>query len=185
MPRGGVALGHVIAKATGAELDIITPRKLKDPYEPELAIGAVMPGVSAFLNDDVIAARGVYPQYIEEEMAREVEEASRRLRAYRGSRPYPELGGRIVMLVDDGIATGATMMVAARWARGQGAAKVMVAVPFIPKETIGSIERECDEVLYIAAPEFFMAIGQFYAEFLQVTDSEVVDTLKEYWRQKR
>src|SRR6185437_15778057 len=121
IPRGGVIVGYEVAKALGAELDIIVPRKIGAPGEPELAIGAVMHDGSLFLNERVARWVGGSPEYIEEERKRQVAEALRRLHSYRGERPYPGLSGRDIVIVDDGIATGATITAALRWLRGQGA----------------------------------------------------------------
>lgn len=180
IPRGGVVLGYEIAETIGAELDIVTPRKLVDPYEPELAIGAVMPDGTAFINEAVIAARKIQDKYVSEERARCMKEAIRRLREYRGGMPHPEIRGRLVLLVDDGIATGATIIAAARWVRNEGAARVVIAVPFVPSETARLVRNECDELVCIGMPESFMAVSQFYREFPEVTDKEVIGLLGAY-----
>lgn len=181
IPRGGIIIGAVIADAVGAELDIVTPRKLHDREDPELAIGAVMPDGSTFLNEEIIRIRGVSDSYIKKEKELQIAESSRRLKVYRGERPYPQIKGRTVVLVDDGIATGATMFAALRWAKKQKAARIIVAVPVIPPETLVALRGEADEVVYLACPEFFYAIGQFYEKFEQVEDSEATLLLRGYW----
>lgn len=182
IPRGGVVLGQEIAGELGAELDIVTPRKLKHPENPELAIGAVMPDGSVYLNEQVLAISPVASSYMDEEKRREVRESQRRLEAYRGRRPYPQVKGRTVILVDDGIATGATMVAAARWVRAQGASDVVVAIPVIPRDTLYLLREIVSSVVYLAVPEVFYAIGQFYRRFEQVEDNEVMEMLDEYWK---
>ncbi len=184
IPRGGVIIGYKVAEFIRAELDIITPRKLRDPYEPELAIGAVMPDGSTFLNDEVIAIRSVTKTYIDEERQRQMAEANRRMASYRGGREYPRITGREVIIVDDGIATGATVVAAARWVRKENASSVTIASPIIPKEMLDMLKGEADKVLYLAAPEFFYGVGQFYAEFGQVDDSKVIRLLSGYWHRQ-
>lgn len=182
IPRGGVVVGYEIAKAIRGELDIITPRKLGDPFNPELAIGAVMQDGSTFLNEGVIAIRGVLHSQIEAEKKAQIAESKRRMDSYRGSRPYPAIKGRIVILVDDGIATGATMIVASRWLRKSGAKKIVIAVPVLPEEMVPVLMNEADKIVYINAPRIFYAIGQFYKEFMPVEDKEVIKLLKDYWK---
>lgn len=181
IPRGGVVLGCEVARALDAELDIVTPRKLGAPFNPELAIGAIMPDGSAFLNEQVIALAAVPFYYIEEEKGRQMQESLRRLNAYRGNRKYPAIKGRTVVLVDDGIATGATMIAAARWVKKQGALRTIIAAPVIPPEAVFAFKKEADEVVYLTVPEFFYGIGQFYRDFGQVEDLEVINLLNNYW----
>lgn len=177
IPRGGVVVGAEISRALKCGLDIVAPRKLTDPNEPELAIGAVMPDGSVYLNSEVIAIRMVPRQYIEEEKARQMAEASRRMSAYRKGKPYPKLGSRTVILVDDGIATGATAIAAARWIRKQRPSSLIIATPVIPEEMLGTVSAEADRLVYLKAPTLFAAIGQFYTEFDQVEDAEVIKLL--------
>lgn len=181
IPRGGVVIGYEIAKAIKGELDIITPRKLKDQNDPELAIGAVMPDGSTFLNEQVISAREISSGYMDKEKKIEIAEAIRRMDAYRGGRRYPEIKGRNIVLVDDGIATGATMIAAERWIKKQNPKKVVIAVPVIPTDMLETISAYADSIIYLEASPFFFGIGQFYKEFPQVEDSEVIGMLKKYW----
>lgn len=178
IPRGGVVTGAVIAKRLRCELDIIAPRKLHDPYEEELAIGAIMPDGTAFINDSVVAARGVSGEYIESEKKMQIRESARRMKEYRGDKPYPELKGRSVILVDDGIATGATMTLAARWARARDPHELVIAVPVLPRDMLDALSVEVDRIVYLSAPIFFEGIGQFYRNFEQVDDKEVISLLK-------
>ncbi len=179
IPRGGVVLGCEIAKKLKLELDIITPRKLRDPYNPELAIGAVMHDGSIFINEEVIAMNSIPSRYIEKEEKRQRSESLRRFTEYRGKRAYPRIKDRTVILVDDGVATGASMVVAARWLKSQKAGKIIIAAPVIHPEVLNILKTEVNEVIYLGCPSFFYAIGQFYESFEQLEDSEVIKLLSE------
>lgn len=179
IPRGGVVIGDGIARAIGGQLDVVVPRKLGAPYDPELAIGAVMHDGSVFLNEDVIEALGVPEEYIEKEKAAQMKEIERRLILYRGHREY-RLEGRTVLLVDDGVATGATMLVAAQWVRTQAPKKLVIAVPVGPPETIEKLQAVADEVVVLLAPAAFGAVGEFYRDFSPVTDEEVRSIMRRY-----
>ncbi len=184
IPRGGVVLGCKIAEALNSGLDIITPRKLHDQYEEELALGAIMFDGSVYLNDEVIAIRKPTASYLAEEKERGAAESLRRMNAYRGERPYPEISGKSIILVDDGIATGATMMLASRWVKEKGARNVIVAVPVIPEDVLNALREIVDDVVYLFIPSLFSGIGQFYSEFNQVSDNEVIELLDKYWKAK-
>jgi predicted phosphoribosyltransferase len=183
IPRGGVVVACEVARIVGADLDIVVPRKLGAPGEPELAIGAVMHDGSLFLNQDVVAMSWVSKRYIEQEQTRQIDESKRRLRVYRGARPYPTLQGRQVVIVDDGIATGATMIAALRWARARGAERVIAAAPVGPADMILKLKSEADEVVCVHTPSHFVAIGQFYEQFGAVEDEEVITVLKTAWEE--
>ncbi|MCL4364763.1 phosphoribosyltransferase [Candidatus Marsarchaeota archaeon] len=185
IPRGGVVLGCEIAGALDAELDIVTPRKLKDEHDPELALGAVMHDGSVFLNEQVIAARAVGETYMRIEKEAEIRESMRRFNTYRGGRMYPSLEGRDVIIVDDGIATGATMFVAAGWVRKQEPRRMTIAVPVIPAEMLDSVRGQADELVYLGAPVLFSGIGQFYRNFPQVGDEDVMRMLNGFWDRER
>jgi putative phosphoribosyl transferase len=178
IPRGGVILGRDVAKALGADLDIVVPRKLGAPMEPELALGAVMHDGTTYLSEDIIRSTGTDGEYLKSEKARQEEEAKRRLRAYRRWSPEARIAGRVVILVDDGIATGATMIVALRWIRSRGARLIVAAAPLAPSSALTSIKDEADRVICPHSPEPFNAIGMFYDEFQQVTDDQVRKALE-------
>lgn len=181
IPRGGVPVAQDVASALGAELDLVVPRKIGAKANPEYGIGAVMPDGTLYLNPEAVGLTGSRPEYIDVEKAREMKEASRRLKAYRGDRPEPVLTGRSVIVVDDGVATGATMVVALRWVRSQGAKEVVAAAPVGPPSTVKDLEGEADLVVCPNVSEPFYAIGAFYSSFPQVTDEEVRGILGEYW----
>ncbi len=182
IPRGGVPVAYEVARRLHAELDIVSPMKLRDPYEPELAIGAVMHDGSTFLNYETIEIRGVDDKYIEIERGLRTKESARRMREYRGNRKYPSINGRNVVVVDDGIATGATAITAARWLRKQHAKRLVIAVPVMPKDMEREMSSEADEIVCLLTPEVFFGVGSFYDEFGQVEDKEVVALLEEYWK---
>ncbi len=175
VPRGGVVVGHEVATHLRAPLDVIVPRKLRAPYNPELAIGAVAEGGAVFVDEGI--ARGIGAAYVEQEIAAQRTEITRRVLAYRGGRAIPALDGRAAIVVDDGIATGATMIAALRAVRGMTPARLVAAVPVAPPDGIARLAREADEVVCLVAPAVFHAVGQFYGDFAQVDDGEVMALL--------
>jgi putative phosphoribosyl transferase len=181
LPRGGVPVAAAVAAALGADLDLMIVRKLGVPGHGELAMGAIASGGIRVLNPGVIAALGIKDVAIEEVAGREQRELERREHAYRGPRPRPVITGRCVILVDDGIATGATMRAAIEALRRQLPSKIVVAVPVAPPDTVSRLRGEADEVICLEAPEMFMAIGQFYVEFSQLSDEAVRELLAEAW----
>jgi putative phosphoribosyl transferase len=181
IPRGGVPIGRDVAAALGAELDLVVPRKLGAEGNPEYAIGAVMHDGTLYLNPEALRITGASSEYIEEEKSREMREAGRRLEAYRDGRPEPVLLGRVVIVVDDGIATGATMIAALRWVRSRGARLVVAAAPVGPPSSVEELRQEADMVVCPLTPEPFYAIGAFYENFGQVSDEEVEEILQDYW----
>ncbi len=185
IPRGGVLIGRYVADALGADLDLVIPRKLGAEGNPEYAIGAVMHDGTLYLNPEALRITAASPRYVEAEKTRQMKEAKRRLEAYRGGRPEPVISGRLVVVVDDGIATGATMIAALRWVRSRGAFKVVAATPVAPPSTLEKLRQEADGVICPRAPEPFYAIGAFYESFEQVTDEEVEETLREYWKEPK
>jgi len=182
IPRGGVPIGRDVATTLDADLDLVVPRKLGAEGNPEYAIGAVMHDGTLYLSNEALRVTGASPEYIEAEKAREMVEATRRLEAYRDGRPEPALSGRVVIVVDDGVATGATMIVALRWVRSRGARVVVAAVPVAPPGTVAELRQEADRVICPSTPEPFYAIGAFYETFGQVSDDEVKEILLEYWK---
>ncbi len=175
VPRGGVVVGREVADALRAPLDVIIPRKLRAPFNPELAIGAVAEDGAVFLDEDT--GRGIGSVYLEQEIAAQRSEIKRRVQAYRGGRPLPDLEGDTAIVVDDGIATGATMVAALRAARALAPAHLVAAVPVAPPEGIARLAKEADEVVCLVVPELFHAVGQFYVDFMQVEDDEVASLL--------
>lgn len=178
IPRGGVVVAKPVATALGAPLDIVIVRKLGAPDNPELAIGAVTQEGEAILDHDVVGRLRVPDEYLETEVRRQVEEIRSRMRRYRGERPYPDVKGKLVVLVDDGIATGSTIRAAIRSLKRSGASSVVVAAPVGSREAVERLSREADRVVCLETPEPFFAIGQFYRDFDQTTDSEVMARLE-------
>lgn len=177
LPRGGVPVGAVIASRLGLPLDVFLVRKLGVPGQDELAMGAVATGGVLVLNRDVVDALGLSAQDVRDVARQERAELERRERAYRAGRPPPEVAGRPVLLVDDGLATGATMTAAVRALRPLGPASITVAVPLAPEEVCARLEAEADRVVCLRRERFFLSVGGGYEEFRQVSDDEVRDLL--------
>jgi putative phosphoribosyl transferase len=173
LPRGGVPVGFEIARAFGAPLDVIVVRKLGVPSQPELAMGAVGEEGVVVVNERVLRAAGVTPRELASVEARERAEVDRRARRFRGARPPLSIRGRTVIVVDDGIATGSTARAALDVARAHGAARVVLAVPVAPPESLQELAPHADDVVALAAPASFFAVGQWYDDFTQVSDDEV------------
>jgi predicted phosphoribosyltransferase len=173
LPRGGVPVAYEVAASLELPLDIFVVRKLGVPGYRELAMGAIASGGIRVLNEDVLRSLPDAPALVAEVTSQETRELERRERDYRGDRPPPEVSGRIVILIDDGLATGATMLAAIAALRKKAPAKIVVAVPVCPPETCGEIERVADEVVALLAPDWFRGVGQFYEDFAQVSDEEV------------
>jgi putative phosphoribosyl transferase len=179
IPRGGVTVALPVARALGAPLDVVIPRKLGAPGNPELAIGAVAPGGVLVLHERAVRQLRVPADYIEREAERQEAEITRREATYRGGRPPAPVAGRTVVVVDDGVATGATAAAALRWARAAGANRVVFAAPVGPPAARTRLEAEADDVLLLREPIGFLAVGEWYRDFDQVTDDEVVAALRE------
>ena len=178
LPRGGVVTGHEIARYLNAPLDIIIVRKIGFPGQPEFGIGAVSETGTVFLDQRIVSTYGVTKQYIEEEINRQKEEISRRVKLYRKGGSIRKLDGKVIILVDDGVATGATMKAAIVALRKEKINKVVVAIPVAPPETADEIKKMADEFICIETPPDFMAVGSHYRDFTQITDEEVVRLLE-------
>ena len=173
LPRGGVICASEIAKGLHLPLDVLIPRKIGAPFNPELAIGALCEE-EIVLDLEIIRALAIPESFIQGEIAKEKEEAKRRLKLYRKNKPPLDLKNKTVILVDDGIATGATITAAIQAVRSHKTKKLIVAVPVAPPETIEKISHEVDEVIALYTPISFMAVGQFYEVFDQTKDEEIV-----------
>ncbi len=178
LPRGGVPVGAEVAEALEAPLDLMLVRKLGVPGHEELAMGAVASGGVRVLNEDVVGSLGIGEELVDAVARRERAELERSERAYRGERPPLDIEGRTVLLVDDGLATGATMRAAVDAARKLGPARVVVAVPMAPPETCRQLEDVADEVVCLERPDPFLAIGVWYERFPQITDEQVRELLE-------
>jgi putative phosphoribosyl transferase len=176
IPRGGVEVAAEIARAHGWPLDTVIPRKIGAPGNPELGLGAIAPGVRV-LDERMVRTLGVTPDYLDREIAEQEEEIRRRAEAYRGGRPPMDVSGRVAVVVDDGVATGGTAAASLRWARSQGAARVVLAVPVAPREAVRRLSEESDEIVCLDTPEPFLAVGQWYLSFPQTSDDQVVSLL--------
>lgn len=177
VPRGGVVVADEVARALGAPLDIVVARKLPAPGNPELAIGAVAADGADVIDPMASLYPGVTPGYIERVKAEEMAEIDRRLQAYRGDRPPLDVAGKTVLVVDDGIATGSTVMASLRSLKKRGPAELVLAVPVGPPSSIERLRGEADRVVVLQTPEPFFAVGEWYQRFDQVSDEEVVEIL--------
>ena len=187
IPRGGVVLGYEVAKALAAPLDIVVPRKIGAPGNPELAIGAIAEDGTVVLDEGLLQTFRISNEYLEREMSAETAEIRRRTLTFRGGLPPLDLSGKVVILVDDGLATGATMKAAVASVRKRSASEIVIAVPVAPPDTVRELSKLVDRVVCLIVYEPFMAIGQFYDDFTQVEDDEVVRLLRisEKWRERK
>jgi len=179
IPRGGIIVADAVASFLDCKLDIIVSRKIGAPFNSELAIGAVLHDGSYFPNSEVVKMLQIPQSYIDSEKAEQMKEIQRRLISYRGSVHY-DFVGKTVVLVDDGLATGATMVVAALWVKKQKPKNIIVAVPVGSRETVQKLVEIVDEVVVLSIPDFFNAVGQFYKNFDQVDDKEVQEIMRKY-----
>lgn len=177
VPRGGLPVGRVVADALGVPLDIVVARKMGAPGNPELAVGAVSSDGSVWRNESLIRQLGVAEDYLERVRRQEADNAREKFDRYRGGRPDPDLAGKRILIVDDGVATGATTVACIRHAYSQGAAEVVLAVPVAPPDSVRRLEGEADTVIAAETPARFMAVGQFYQAFGQVSDQEAMGYL--------
>jgi len=182
VPRGGVTVAEPVWENIGGELDLIITRKIGAPYQPELAIGAVSGDGFVMLNNNIVSRLNVPEDYINTAAEKEQNEIRRRLKIYRGNRSMPLIDNRLVVIIDDGVATGYTLLAALRSLQEKTPAKLVLAVPVGPPDTLTMLENEVDELLYLEAPVHFSAVGQFYRQFDQVSDSEVTAILQKAWK---
>ncbi|RBI62620.1 phosphoribosyltransferase [halophilic archaeon] len=179
VPRGGLPVGRVVADRLGAPLDVVVAKKMGAPQNPELAIGAVGADGSAWVNDAIVENLAVSEEYVERERERQAEAAREKAETYRGGRPTPDLSGRRVLVVDDGIATGATIIACLRQVRNDGAAHVTLAAPVGSPTSVERLRAEADEVVCVDTPPGFGAVGEFYRRFDQVSDERARSYLGE------
>lgn len=184
LPRGGVPVAYEVARAIHAPFDVFLVRKLGFPGHPELAMGAIATGGVRILDRQLIRMYDVPAEAIERVTAAERREMDRRERLYRDGRPPPDVSGRTVILVDDGLATGSTMRAAVEALREEGAKKIVVAVPVAAPDTCAAMKDEVDEIVYALTPEPFRAVGIWYADFSETTDEEVRDLLSRHDQSK-
>jgi putative phosphoribosyl transferase len=177
IPRGGVIVAYEVAKALNAPLDLIIPRKIGAPNQPELAIGAVTEDGTTILNRDIVQYLRVPDDYIKTEVKRQIEEIKRRIQRYLGDKPRLSIEGKVVILIDDGVATGATTRAAIASIRKRKPALIVLAIPVGPPDTVKELREDADKVICLMTPEPFFAIGQFYENFEQTSDEEVIQIL--------
>lgn len=179
IPRGGVVTGAELARELGAELDVVLSRKLRAPHQSELAIGAITETGQVFLNA-YVRQIDLPAGYLETERIHQLAEIARRRKLFRAARPAAPIAGRSVIVTDDGIATGATMMAALQSLKPQGPRELIVAVPVAPPDRLDELRQYADAVICLSTPEAFMAVGQFYEDFRQVEDDEAVELLRAF-----
>ena len=183
LPRGGVPVGYEVARKLNAPLDVFLVRKLGVPGHEELAMGAIASGGMRVLNDEIVIYLGISDKVIDRIAAVEQRELERRELAYRDNRPRPELKGRVVILIDDGLATGSTMRAAAESLRRHEPRRIVVAVPVSSRETCEELRSEVDEIVCAATPEYFQGVGLWYEDFVQTSDEEVRQLLRRAMQQ--
>lgn len=179
IPRGGVVVAYQVAKVLKAQLDVIIARKLGAPSQPEFAIGAIAPNGIRVLNEDSVHYFRLSKQDIENLVAKQQHEMERRIKLYRSGNVDLNVKDRIVIVIDDGLATGLTAVAAVRSVKKSGAKQIILAVPVCAADTFQNIQHEVDEVICLSVPEYFDAVGRFYQDFPQTTDDEVIALLKE------
>ncbi|QBQ53140.1 phosphoribosyltransferase [Nitrosococcus wardiae] len=185
LPRGGLPVAFEVAQVLAAPLDLMLVRKLGVPGQEELAMGAIASGGITYLNQDLAESLRISDSAIDGVASREKKELERREQAYRGHRPIPEVRNRCVILIDDGLATGATMRAAVLALRQRQPGRIVIGVPVAPADTVENLRAEADEVICLATPEPFLAIGKWYEDFSQTSDEEVRDLLTRAWQQRK
>ena len=184
IPRGGVVVASEVASALSCRLDLVIPRKIGAPNNPELAVGALAKEGAVILNEDLTKSLNISPDYLREEIEKQVVEIKRRRKEYLGDRSSIDLRGKTVILVDDGLATGYTSLAAIKAVREDKPEKVVLAVPVAPREAIERLKNEVDELICLETPELFFAVGQFYYDFSQTTDEQVAEILTRHHQNK-
>ena len=184
LPRGGVPVAYEVATALGVRLDLLLVRKLGVPSHPEYAMGAIASGGIQIRNEQALRAHPIEKAAFEAVVARETRELLRREQVYRGTRAPVQLKDQVVILIDDGLATGASMLAAVQAVRLQAPARIVVAVPVAPVETAEALRREVDELMCPIMPDWFMSIGHWYMDFSQTSDNEVIDLLQRAWQRE-
>jgi putative phosphoribosyl transferase len=177
LPRGGVVVASEVAKALELPLDVVSPRKVGAPHNPELALGAITHTGAGYFNQDIIFSLGVSDKFIAAQVEQEKRVAAARQKMYRKNRPLLEVKDKVCILVDDGLATGATMKACIQWVKEEKASFIIVAIPVSPPDTLEEVRAMCNEVVCLSAPAFFQAVGQFYEDFRQTSDEEVIELL--------
>lgn len=180
IPRGGIVIGDVLAAQLGAELDVVLARKLRSPGQPELAIGALSEDGKIYLNEAVAEVLQLSEEDLSDERELQMAEMARRQNLFRTARSQARVSGRSIVVTDDGIATGSTMLAALHWVKTQDPFEVIVAVPVASPDRLEPIREWCDEVVCLLEPANFWAVGQYYSDFLPVSDEEVVTILQRY-----
>ncbi len=181
IPRGGIIVADEVAKVFSAALDVIIARKLRAPFQPELGIGAVVDGNHIVLNEEAVRSVGASRDYINREIAYQKEVVERRLRFYRGERPAPEMAGKTVIVVDDGIATGYTFRASLESLRQRHPDRLVAAAPVAARDSAEMLKSYADEVICLHTPVSFFAVGAWYENFDQTSDEEVAAILRRYW----
>ncbi|MGH4123721.1 MAG: phosphoribosyltransferase [Clostridium sp.] len=179
VPRGGLSIAYDTVKRFGFKWDLIIPRKIGAPHNKEFAIGAVSVDGSYFINNDYVKMLGISQDYIEKEVSEQTVEIKRRMQEYRGVDTFPDVKGKTVIIIDDGIATGFTILAVIKAVKVQGAKKIILAIPVGPREIIEEFKELVDEVICLYIPEEFYAVGSYYENFQQVTDEQVFKIMKE------
>ena len=177
IPRGGVIVAAEAAAILGLPLDVLITRKLGSPGNPELGIGAIAPDAVAIIDEDLVRYLNVTDDYLDKEKTRQMEELRRREKLYRGDAAESDWSGKTLVLIDDGIATGATIKAAALYAKRRGAKRVIIAAPVAPPDTPERLRGAADGFIFLDTPEYFQSVGAFYQDFSQTTDEEVREAL--------
>ncbi|AZL16242.1 phosphoribosyltransferase [Rickettsiales endosymbiont of Stachyamoeba lipophora] len=178
LPRGGVPVAHEVARSLNIPFDVFIVRKLGTPRSSELAMGAITLGGHIIFNEDIIQMYSITPEDIKREVAKQEQELQRRNELYRSGKPFPNIKNQIIILIDDGIATGATISVAVKALKEEHPAKIIIATPIAPQDIYEKLKKQVDEVICLDVPEVFYGVGQFYQDFSQTSDEEVIKLLE-------